>query len=180
VGAEQPVQAFIGVYAGVARDAVVRTSPTDSLGGVTTARYLEIADELATELRGAAPGAKVDGEHGIGRRFGVGRAAARAALQELERRLLVRRVQGAGTFVNRRIDYTISHDRRPSWHETVAAAGGRPRSIVPPTGSRDVRPMPASSSVSCVRPVAGSTSGALSPEVPGTRRPPIHELPGRC
>lgn len=130
MGAEQPVQAFIGVYAGVARDAVVRTSPTDSLGSVTTARYLEIADELATELRGAAPGAKVDGEHGIGRRFGVGRAAARAALQELERRLLVRRVQGAGTFVNRRIDYTISHDRRPSWHETVAAAGGRPRSIV--------------------------------------------------
>ncbi|MGH3981035.1 MAG: GntR family transcriptional regulator [Pseudonocardiaceae bacterium] len=97
---------------------------------MTTTRYLEIADELAAELKGAAPGAKIAGEHCIGRRFGVGRAAARGALRELERRLLVRRVQGAGTFVNRRIDYTISHNRRPSWHETVAAAGGRPRSVV--------------------------------------------------
>ena len=66
------------------------------------------------------------------RRFGVGRAAARSALQELERRLLVRRVQGAGTFVNRRIDYVISRTRPPSWHATVdrggrGAAGRRPR-----------------------------------------------------
>ena len=97
---------------------------------VTATRYLEIADELAAELAGAPAGSRVDGEHGIGRRFGVGRAAARAALQELERRLLVRRVQGAGTFVNRRIDYTISHDRRPSWHETVAAVGAHPRTVV--------------------------------------------------
>jgi DNA-binding GntR family transcriptional regulator len=97
---------------------------------VTASRYIEIADELAGELAGVAPGTRLVGEHGIGQRFGVGRAAARAALQELERRLLVRRVQGAGTFVNRRIDYTISHDRRPSWHETVTAAGGRPRTVV--------------------------------------------------
>ncbi|MDN5857749.1 MAG: GntR family transcriptional regulator [Pseudonocardia sp.] len=107
---------------------------------MTSARYLEIAEELAAELAGAAPGSRVAGEHCIGRRFGVGRAAARAALQELERRLLVRRVQGAGTFVSRRIDYTISHDRRPSWHETVAAAGGKPRSVV---RSIEVLPLPA-------------------------------------
>jgi DNA-binding GntR family transcriptional regulator len=107
---------------------------------VTTPRYLEIADELAGELDGAAPGTRVAGEHCIGQRFGVGRAAARAALQELERRLLVRRVQGSGTFVSRRIDYTIAHDRRPSWHETVAAAGGRPRSLV---RGIDVLPLPA-------------------------------------
>ncbi len=97
---------------------------------VNTARYLDIADKLATELTGLPPGTRVAGEHDLVRRFGVGRAAARSALQELERRLLVRRVQGAGTFVNRRIDYTISHHRRPSWHETVTAAGGRPRSVV--------------------------------------------------
>ncbi|OLT14356.1 phosphonate metabolism protein PhnF [Pseudonocardia sp. CNS-139] len=102
---------------------------------MTASRYLEIADELAGELAGAAPGTRVAGEYGIGRRFGVGRAAARAALQELERRLIVRRVQGAGTFVNRRIDYTISHDRRPSWHETVTAAGARPRSVVRDIGT---------------------------------------------
>ncbi|WP_232666847.1 GntR family transcriptional regulator [Pseudonocardia sp. TRM90224] len=93
-------------------------------------RYLDIADELAAELVGLPPGTRVAGEHDITRRFDVGRAAARAALQELERRLLVRRVQGAGTFVNRRIDYVISQDRRPSWHETVSAAGARPRSVV--------------------------------------------------
>lgn len=105
-----------------------------------TTRYLEIAEALAAELAGAAPGTRVVGEHGIGERFGVGRSAARAALQELERRLLVRRVQGAGTFVNRRIDYVISHDRRPSWHETVAAAGARPRTVV---RALDVRSLPA-------------------------------------
>lgn len=104
------------------------------------ARYLEIAEELAAELVGAAPGTRVTSEHCIGHRFGVGRAAARAAVQELERRLLVRRVRGAGTFVNRRIDYVISHDRRPSWHETVAAAGGTPRSVV---RSIEVLPLPA-------------------------------------
>jgi GntR family transcriptional regulator, phosphonate transport system regulatory protein len=107
---------------------------------VTATRYLEIADELAAELAGAPAGSRVDGEHGIGRRFGVGRAAARAALQELERRLLVRRVQGAGTFVNRRIDYTIAHDRRPSWHETVMAAGAHPRTVV---RSIETLPLPA-------------------------------------
>jgi GntR family phosphonate transport system transcriptional regulator len=60
----------------------------------------------------------------------VGRAAARSALQELERRLLVRRVQGAGTFVNRRIDYVISHSVPPSWHTTISAAGATPRSQI--------------------------------------------------
>lgn len=108
--------------------------------GVTTTRYLEIADVLAVELAALSPGTRLEGEHGITRRFGVGRAAARAALQELERRLLVRRVQGAGTFVNRRIDYTISRDRPPSWHETVTAAGGRPRSVV---RGIDALPLPA-------------------------------------
>jgi DNA-binding GntR family transcriptional regulator len=107
---------------------------------VTATRYLEIADELAGELAGAPAGTRVEGEHGIAKRFGVGRAAARAALQELERRLLVRRVQGAGTFVNRRIDYTIAHDRRPSWHETVTAAGARPRTVV---RSIETLPLPA-------------------------------------
>ncbi len=60
----------------------------------------------------------------------MGRGAARSALQELERRLLVRRVRGAGTFVNSRIDYVISRDRPPSWHASVQAAGATPRSVV--------------------------------------------------
>lgn len=60
----------------------------------------------------------------------MGRAAARSALQELERRLLVRRVRGAGTFVHSRIDYVISRDCPPSWHASVEAAGAAPRSVV--------------------------------------------------
>lgn len=96
--------------------------------GVT--RYLEIADQLAEELAGCAPGSRVASEPELASRFGVGRAAARSALQELERRLLVRRVQGAGTFVNSRIDYVISRSRPPSWHATVEAAGATPRSLV--------------------------------------------------
>lgn len=108
----------------------MRTNATGNVGPVTPSRYVEIADQLAGELVGVAPGSRIDSEHRIGQRFGVGRAAARAALQELERRLLVRRTQGAGTFVNQRIDYTISHDRRPSWHDTVTAAGAHPRTVV--------------------------------------------------
>ena len=117
---------------------------------MTASRYLEIADELAGELAGVEPGTRLVGEHGVGQRFGVGRAAARAAMQELERRLLVRRVQGAGTFVNRRIDYTIAHDRRPSWHETVTAAGGRPRTVV---RSLETRPLPAEHATMLALPV---------------------------
>lgn len=97
---------------------------------MTSTRYLEIADKLAVEIADCAPGTRVSSEPELASRFGVGRAAARSALQELERRLLVRRVQGAGTFVNRRIDYVISHSRPPSWHATVEAAGGIPRSHI--------------------------------------------------
>ena len=104
---------------------------------MATTRYLEIADELATELADRPAGDRVLSEHAIIRRYGVGRASARAALQELQRRLLVRRVRGAGTFVNRRIDYVISQRRRPSWHGTVTAAGARPRSVV-----RDIENLP--------------------------------------
>lgn len=100
-------------------------------------RSLDIAGRLAAELHGLPAGTRVAGEHEIMRRFDVGRAAARAALQELERRLVVRRARGSGTFVNRRIDYVLSRERRPSWHETVAAAGARPRQVV-----RDIAVLP--------------------------------------
>ncbi|WP_037344977.1 GntR family transcriptional regulator [Sciscionella sediminilitoris] len=93
-------------------------------------RYGQIADTLAAELGELEPGTKVASEHSIATRFGVSRAAARAAVQELEGRLLVRRVRGAGTFVNRRIDYVISQRKAPSWHRTVREAGARPRSVV--------------------------------------------------
>ncbi|HVX47250.1 MAG TPA: GntR family transcriptional regulator [Mycobacteriales bacterium] len=97
---------------------------------MSTSRYLEIADVLSTELADRKPGTRLASEHEIASRFAVGRAAARAAVQELEARLLVRRVRGSGTFVNRRIDYVISRSRPPSWHRTVEAAGAKARSVV--------------------------------------------------
>jgi GntR family phosphonate transport system transcriptional regulator len=99
--------------------------------------YLEIANLLATEIIDRPAGTKVSSEREIAARFCVGRAAARAAVQELENRLLVRRVRGAGTFVNRRIDYLLSQRASPSMHETVRLAGATPRTVV-----RDVRPLP--------------------------------------
>lgn len=97
-------------------------------------RYTEIVETLAGELADCQVGARVASEHEIAARFGVSRAAARSATQELESRLLVRRVRGSGTFVNHPIDYVISADRPPSWHQTVRDAGATPRRIV-----RDVR-----------------------------------------
>ncbi|MFD2472923.1 GntR family transcriptional regulator [Amycolatopsis silviterrae] len=116
---------------------------------MTSTRYLDIAEKLAVEIAGSAPGTRVSSEPELAARFGVGRAAARSALQELERRLLVRRVRGAGTFVNRRIDYVISHSRPPSWHATVEAAGATPRSQIK---SVDRLPLPAGRAAHLDRP----------------------------
>jgi GntR family phosphonate transport system transcriptional regulator len=102
---------------------------------VGRSRYTEIVEALAGDLDDRPVGTRVASEHEIAARFGVSRAAARSAIQELESRLLVRRVRGSGTFVNHPIDYVISADRPPSWHQTVRDAGATPRRIV-----REVRP----------------------------------------
>lgn len=94
----------------------------------TRPTYLELADELADELRDAPKGSRAPSEHELVARYGVSRITARAALQELELRYLVRRVRGAGTFVRRRIDYVIDKSLPPSFTATVAAAGARPGS----------------------------------------------------
>jgi DNA-binding GntR family transcriptional regulator len=115
----------------------------------TKSRYVEIADVIAAEIAELPAGSKVSSEHEIAARFGVSRAAARAAVQELETRLLVRRVRGAGTFVNRRVDYVVSQSRAPSMHETVRAAGGVPHTVM-----RDVlrEPLPADEAALLERP----------------------------
>jgi DNA-binding GntR family transcriptional regulator len=97
---------------------------------VGRSRYTEIVNALAGDLAGRAVGTRIASEHEIAARFGVSRAAARSAIQELENRLLVRRVRGSGTFVNHPIDYVISADRPPSWHQTVLDAGATPRRVV--------------------------------------------------
>jgi DNA-binding GntR family transcriptional regulator len=93
-------------------------------------QYAEIVDALVGDLAGSRPGARFASEHEIAARFAVSRAVAGSALRELENRLLVRRVRGSGTFVNGRIDYVISADRAPSWHQAVRASGAEPRSTV--------------------------------------------------
>lgn len=85
--------------------------------------YLVLADRLAETLGGAEPGRRLPSEHDLAGTEGVSRVTARAALQELERRHLVRRTQGAGTFVSARIPYPIRDGADPSWTRTVQAAG---------------------------------------------------------
>ncbi|MEE2057136.1 GntR family transcriptional regulator [Rhodococcus artemisiae] len=101
--------------------------------------YHKIAGQLADEIAQLEAGTKLASEHELMARFGVGRASARSAVQELERRGLVRRLRGSGTYVNRRIDYVVSKEKRPSWHRTVEAAGAIPRSSVLQS---EIRPTP--------------------------------------
>ncbi|MGH9113292.1 MAG: GntR family transcriptional regulator [Acidimicrobiales bacterium] len=92
--------------------------------------YLDLADELTRSLHDVDAGTRVISEHALARSTGISRPTARAVLQELERRYLVRRVRGAGTFVNRRIDYVIGPHTPPSWSESVRAAGATPLSRI--------------------------------------------------
>lgn len=86
--------------------------------------YLELADGIAASL--GPVGERVVSENELAELHGVSRPTARAALQELERRFLVRRVRGAGTFVSQRVDYVIAEDTAPSASATLRLAGCEP------------------------------------------------------
>jgi GntR family transcriptional regulator len=88
--------------------------------------YLLLSEELEAELQSARSGDPVASETELARRFRVSRLTARAALQELERRHLVKRIQGRGTFVLRRLEYRISPDGPASFTDIVTQAGGHP------------------------------------------------------
>lgn len=96
----------------------------------TTATYLELAEGIARTMEGGPPGTRIPSENEICSAHHVSRPTARAALQELERRFLVRRVRGAGTFVSRRVDYVVSPDRPPSATIALRAAGVEPQITV--------------------------------------------------
>lgn len=85
--------------------------------------YIELADHLERQLRRVKAGTKVASEHQLASEHGVNRLTARAALQELQRRYVVRRRRGSGTFVHHRLDYVIGPDLPPSATETYARAG---------------------------------------------------------
>ncbi|MEM9713716.1 MAG: GntR family transcriptional regulator, partial [Actinomycetota bacterium] len=88
--------------------------------------YLELADALEADVLRARPDDRVASEHEIVEQHDVSRVTARSALQELERRHLVRRVRGRGTFVARRLEYVVGPAMAPSWSATVRAAGALP------------------------------------------------------
>jgi len=88
--------------------------------------YLSIADDLASRLDEFGPDGRLPTESELADSLQVNRLTARAAVKELERRLLVRRYRGLGTFVSKRLDYIVGGDHPPSWHETVRSAGATP------------------------------------------------------
>lgn len=89
-------------------------------------RYQTIANLLEQELALLEPGTQVASEHELAKRFGMNRLTAKAALEELERRYLVRRSKGRGTYVARRLPYVVSPGSSPSWSASVRTAGGSP------------------------------------------------------
>lgn len=98
----------------------------------------ELAEALAGEIAELAPGSRVESEHELMRRFGVGRSIVRSAMADLESRFLVRRVRGSGTFAARRIDYRFTGGESPSFHTLIAAAGGNLRTHLVDSGRRTV------------------------------------------
>lgn len=89
-------------------------------------QYLELADLLAQRWSQLAPGTLVESEHQLASEFGVHRLTAREAVRELERRLVVRRIMGRGTFVAHRVEYEVRLGGVPSFHRIVAAQGHQP------------------------------------------------------
>lgn len=97
----------------------------------------DVVDALAGRIAALRVGDRLPGEAQLMRQFGVPRSAARAAIDRLVACHLVRRVQGAGTFVHRRFDIPIDGARVVSFHDAVSAAGGRPRTVVTSADDHD-------------------------------------------
>jgi DNA-binding GntR family transcriptional regulator len=93
-------------------------------------QYVELADRLAQRWGDLVPGTLVESEHQLAAEFGVNRLTAREAVRELERRMVVRRVMGRGTFVAHRLDYVIRIGGIASFHRNVEAAGHRPTTVI--------------------------------------------------
>lgn len=94
------------------------------MADVEVPQYLALADALERELSTQPAGARVASEHELARHHAVNRLTARAALDELEQRRIVRRRRGSGTFVIRRYDVVLAPRVTPSWSELIRAAGG--------------------------------------------------------
>lgn len=90
------------------------------------ATYLALADDIERDILRLAAGTRLPSENDLAAKHGVSRLTARAALQELEQRLLVRRSRGSGTYIALRLTYPIRGGDQPSWSRLVSAAGHDP------------------------------------------------------
>ena len=99
--------------------------------------YLKLSHQILEQFSNVPINRALPSEHDLGEIFGVNRQTIRAALEELERRWLVRRVKGSGTFRTQRYEYRISRDLAPSFTQTVREAGADPRTR---NGKPAVRP----------------------------------------
>jgi GntR family transcriptional regulator len=93
--------------------------------------YLQVADQLEEKIAALATGEPMPSEHELARDHEINRLTARAALEELQRRYLVRRQRGRRTVVARRIDYPLDAKRgAPGWTKIVAKTGAVPRTEI--------------------------------------------------
>lgn len=97
--------------------------------GDRDASVARIEEALVVEIADQPDGTLLPSEARLMRRFGQSRSVVRSAISGLEKRFLVRRIQGRGTFVNRRVDYPISSDVEPSFHGIVEASGAAARVV---------------------------------------------------
>lgn len=90
------------------------------------ARYLELAEQLEERWKRLPPGTAVEGEHVLAAEFEVNRLTAREAVRELERRAVVRRHPGRGTFTAHRLRYRLDRQSTPSFRTLIASLGHHP------------------------------------------------------
>lgn len=91
-----------------------------------TPAYLALADAMSRLIATLPPGSKLPSENEIAAEHGISHMTARNVLLELERRHLVRRVRGSGTYVARRIEYKVHMGMPYHWSEVVRQAGSEP------------------------------------------------------
>ena len=94
---------------------------------MTEPAYRSLADELAALAASVPSGSRLPSENELVASHGVSRLTARAALQELEQRHVVRRVRGAGTFTVRRAELQVGSGGVGDWPAAVRSAGAEPR-----------------------------------------------------
>lgn len=93
-------------------------------------RYVELADRLQERWASLPPGRLVESEHQLAAEFGVNRLTAREAVRELERRMVVRRVMGRGTFTAYRLEYEVQLGGVASFRRSILDLGHEPETTV--------------------------------------------------